>query len=248
MASRPPVRDLFVYASEHFAAHLPVVYVLTVVGRGVDGEPALKGLFVGDDEETFARAAELALEVNLTLLDEPLEKVVVHLAPDTFKSTWIGNKAIYRTRMAIADGGELVILAPGVRQFGEDPDIDRIIRAHGYVTTPEILERVRNSPDLQSNLSAAAHLIHGSSEGRFTITYSPGGLDRAEVERANYRYLSPARALERYPPGLLKDGWNDLSGGERVFYISNPAMGLWAHRARFATGAGGSVRAEAARR
>ena len=231
---RTPVRDLFLYASEHFAAHLPVVYVLTVVGAGMGGEPALRGLFVGDDEATFARAAELALEVNLTLLEEPLDRVVVHLDPTTFKSTWIGNKAIYRTRMAIADGGELVILAPGVRQFGEDPDIDRIIRAHGYLSTPEVLERVEKSPELQANLSAAAHLIHGSSEGRFTITYAPGGLSEAEVVRAQFRYLRPEAALARYPVGRLREGWNELAGGERIYFISNPALGLWAHRVRFA--------------
>ena len=223
-----PVRDLLVYAARRFAAHLPVVHVLTVVGWGTGNEPVLKGLFVGDDEETFARAAELSLEVNLTLLEEPLEKVVVYLDPATFKSTWVGNKAIYRTRMAMADGGELVVLAPGVRQFGEDPGIDRLVRAHGYFSTEDVLERVRQSPELAENLAAAAH-----AEGRFTITGSPAGLGPAEVERVNYRYLSPGKALERYPPDRLRDGYNELPGGERVYYISNPAMGLWANRSRF---------------
>jgi len=230
---RTPVRDLLEQA-ERFIAQLPVVYVLTVVGRGPAGQPALKGLYVGDDQETFKQAAAHALQENLSLLEEPLEKVVVYLDPETFKSTWIGNKAIYRTRMAIADGGELVILAPGVRQFGEDPEIDRIIRKHGYFTTEEILERVERDAELQSNLSAAAHLIHGSSEGRFTVTYCPGGLTQAEVERANYRYLSPAKAFELYPPARLRDGYNALPAGQRIYYVSNPAMGLWAHRARFA--------------
>ena len=228
-----PVRDLLDYASRRFAARLPVVHVLTVVGWGTRGEPVLRGLFIGDDREAFRRAAQLSLEVNLTVLEEPLEKVVVYLDPATFKSTWIGNKAIYRSRMAIADGGELIVVAPGVQRFGEDPDIDRIIRAHGYFTTGEVLERVQKNRELAENLAAAAHLIHGSSEGRFTITYAPGGLDRSEVERANYRYLSLARALERYPPEELRDGFNELRGGERVYYIPNPAMGLWASRARF---------------
>jgi nickel-dependent lactate racemase len=233
-----PVRALFNYASEHFATQLPVVYVLTVVGAGEHGAPELRGLFVGDDHATFARAAAMALEVNFTLLDEPLRKVVVFLNPGEFKSTWLGNKAIYRTRMAIADGGELVILAPGVRQFGEDPEIDRLIRAYGYYTTPKILDLVRRNADLQASLSAAAHLIHGSSEERFTITYCPSGLSRGEVERANFRYGDPVEVGRRYDPGVLRDGWNVLPDGERIFFISNPAMGLWAHRGRFAATAG----------
>jgi nickel-dependent lactate racemase len=239
-----PVRALFDEASERFAAQVPVVYVLTVVGAGSRGEPVLRGLFVGDDRATFDRAAAMSLNVNFTMVDEPLAKVVVYLNPGEFKSTWLGNKAIYRTRMAIADGGELVILAPGVRHFGEDPEIDRLIRAYGYYTTPEILELVRKNADLQDSLSAAAHLIHGSSEGRFTITYCPGGLTRAEVERANFRYGDPAKMARRYDPAALGDGWNVLPDGERIFFVSNPAMGLWAHRSRFDTGdrAGGAKR------
>ncbi len=235
-----PVRALLDHASEHFAAHLPVIYVLTVVGAGANGEPVLRGLFVGDDLATFARAAAMSLDVNFTLLDQPLGKVVVYLNPEEFKSTWLGNKAIYRTRMAIADGGELIILAPGVRQFGEDPEIDRLIRAYGYYTTPEILELVHKNADLQASLSAAAHLIHGSSEGRFTITYCPGGLGRAEVERANFRYGNPVEMAKRYDPSVLHDGWNVLPDGERIFYVSNPAMGLWAYRGRFAAADGAS--------
>ncbi len=227
-----PVRTLFERGAERFAAHLPVVYVLTVVATGAAGAPELRGLYVGDDCTVYERAARQALEVNVTLVDQPLAKVVVYLDPEEYRSTWLGNKAIYRTRMAIADGGELLVLAPGVRAFGEDPEIDRLIRAHGYLTTPEILERVRSSPELQQSLSAAAHLIHGSSEGRFSITYSPGGLGRAEIEHANYRYAAPA-ATARYDPRTLRDGWNVLPDGERCFYVSNPAMGLWAHRSRF---------------
>ena len=231
-----PVRMLFDEASEQFLAQLPVVYVLTVVGAAERGQPVLRGLFVGDDNATFARAAAMALDVNLTLLDEPPDKVVVYLNAEEFKSTWLGNKAIYRTRMAIADGGELLILAPGVSRFGEDAEIDRLIRSYGYFTTPEVLELVRQNTDLQRSLGAAAHLIHGSSEGRFTITYCPGGLGRVEIERVNYRYGDLSTMVRRYDPGVLRAGWNVLPDGEQIFYVPNPAMGLWAHRSRFVEG------------
>jgi nickel-dependent lactate racemase len=228
-----PVRRVLNYASLHFASQLPIVHVLTVVAQGEDGTLKVRGLFIGDDEECFSLAAALSLKVNFQMLDEPLQKVVVYLDPSEFKSTWLGNKSVYRTRMAIADGGELIVLAPGLKEFGEDKQIDALIRKFGYVGTPTVLRLVREAPDLRDNLSAAAHLIHGSSEGRFSITYCPGYLTREEIEGVNFRYADLRETVKRYDPGKLVDGFNTLSDGERVFYISNPALGLWAHRERF---------------
>ena len=227
-----PVRRVLNYASEHFASALPIVYVLTVVGRKDDGTLAVRGLFIGDDEACFLKACELSLAVNFEVLSEPLDKVVVYLDPREYKSTWLGNKSIYRTRMAIADGGELVVLAPGLKEFGEDARIDQLIRKYGYLTTPEILEAVDRNEDLRDNLSAAAHLIHGSSENRFTITYCPGALSRKEIESVNFNYADLNEMLQKYSPQALHDGLNTLPNGEHIFYISNPALGLWAYKGK----------------
>ena len=228
-----PVRAVLDYAADHFTKDLPIVYVQTVVGREPDGSLALKGLYVGDDIEVFHLAAALSIKVNLTLVEEPLAKVVVYLDPSEFKSTWLGNKAIYRTRMAIADRGELVVLAPGVRRFGEDPGIDALIRKYGYFTTPRILELVKENADLRESLGVAAHLIHGSTEGRFTVTYCPGGLTKEEVEKAGFCFAPLQVMMKKYDPAFLHDGWNDLPGGERIYYVCNPAVGLWASRRNF---------------
>jgi nickel-dependent lactate racemase len=227
-----PVRQLLNYASEHFINHLPVVYVHTVVSRNEKGDLVVRGLYVGDDAEVFMRAAELSLKVNFTVLDKPLKKVIVYLDPSEFKSTWLGNKSIYRTRMAIADNGELIVLAPGVQEFGEDPEIDRLIRKYGYFGTPETLRKLKENKELGDNLSAAAHLIHGSSEGRFSITFCPGHLTRKEIESVNFRYANQEEMLKKYNPGILKDGLNFTPDGEEVYYISNPAIGLWACKER----------------
>jgi len=227
-----PVRRLLNYASEHFARRLPIVYVLTVVGRNDSGELVTRGLFVGDDAECFELASALSLKVNFVMLDREIKKAVVYLDPTEFRSTWIGNKSVYRTRMALAEGGELIVLAPGVREFGEDPEIDKLIRKYGYPGTPAVLEAVRRNPDLAANLSAAAHLIHGSSGGRFSITYCPGHLTRQEIEGVHFRYSDLEGMLRRYDPSKLKDGYNTVAG-EEIFYISNPALGLWAYGGRF---------------
>ena len=226
-----PVRAVLNYASDHFLRELPIVYVQTVVGRRVDGGLAVRGLFIGDEVECFHRAAELSLKVNFELVPEPIKKAVVYLDPHEFHSTWLGNKAVYRTRMALADGAELIILAPAVREFGEDKCIDALIRKYGYRGTPATLAAVEANADLAAELSAAAHLIHGSSEGRFTITWCPGRLSREEIEGVGFNYGNYAEMSEHYNPDKLSHGYNK-SNGEELFFVSNPGLGLWAHKSR----------------
>ncbi len=228
-----PVRKVLDYASENFADDMPLFYIQTVISKDENGELALRGLFTGDDRECFDLAAKLSLKVNFQLLEQQLQKVVVYLDPAEFKSTWLGNKSIYRTRMAIADEGKLIILAPGLREFGEDEEIDRLIRKYGYRNTPEILDFVDKNQDLAGNLSAAAHLIHGSSEGRFNVTYCPGKLTKEEIESVNYNYADPGEMTGKYNPEKLKDGFNTLPDGEEIFFISNPALGLWSYKEKF---------------
>ena len=228
-----PVRRVLNNASAQFGPALPpILYVLTVVGRAADGRLVMRGLFAGDDPACFEQAAALSLKCNFEMLDRPIRKAVVWLDPAEFRSTWLGNKAVYRTRMAMANGGELLVLAPGVETFGEDPAIDALIRWFGYRGTPRTLDAVREDAELAGNLSAAAHLIHGSSEGRFAITYAPGHLTREEVEGVGYRYEDLVVATEQYRPERMRDGWNVVDG-EEVFFVRNPGQGLWAFRERF---------------
>jgi len=227
-----PVRRVLNYSSEHFAQKMPIVYVLTVVSKNAAGKLVLNGLFIGDDVECFERAAELSLKVNFLMMDREIHKAVVFLDPHEFKSTWLGNKSVYRTRMALADDAELIVLAPGVHEFGEDPTIDRLIRKYGYCGTPATLEAVKSDEALGGNLSAAAHLIHGSSEGRFKIRYCPGHLTREEIEGAHFEYGDLAKYTAKYDPAKLADGWNTVDG-EEIFFISNPGLGLWSYRGRF---------------
>ncbi|GAO30182.1 lactate racemase domain-containing protein [Geofilum rubicundum] len=228
-----PVRKVLNYASDHFAKEMPIIYVQTVIGRNQAGKLVTRGIYIGDDEEVFNLAADLSIKVNFEMVAEPLKKVVVYLDPSEFRSTWLGNKSIYRTRMALADGAELIVLAPALKEFGEDKSIDKLIRRYGYCGTPKTLEYVENNEDMKNNLGAAAHLIHGSSEGRFTVTYCPGHLTKEEIESVHFKYADLAEMTKLYDPTQLKDGFNTMPDGEEIFYISNPAVGLWAHKDRF---------------
>ena len=221
-----PVRQMFDYTEENFLNELPLAYILTVT-ETKEQNTTLQGLFIGDERDLFSQAVAKSQTCNLDMLSEPLKKVVVYLDPSEFRSTWLGNKAVYRTRMAMADDGELIIIAPGVRMFGEDPEIDRLIRSFGYKTSGEILSAVDSGGEIAQNLSVAAHLIHGSSEDRFKITYAVQHLTEEEIRGVNYNYLPYAEAVAQYNIEQLTDGHNTVNG-EEIFYISNPALGLWA--------------------
>lgn len=223
-----PVRKVFDYAEENFINHLPLMYVLTVT-TNTEGRLDIHGLFIGRERKLFEEAVKLSRERNLTYVNRPLKKVVVYLDEREFKSTWLGNKAVYRTRMAIADGGELLVLAPGIRKFGEDDKNDILIRKFGYVGRENVLKLCEEHDELRKNLSVAAHLIHGSSDDRFTITYAVENITREEIEGVNFKYLKLSDALEIYNPLNLKDGFNTMQDGEEIFYISNPALGLWVY-------------------
>lgn len=221
-----PVRALLNEAEDCLLAHLPMMYILTVRAKNAVGQLVTRGLFAGNDRENYVRAARLSRQVNIFKTPR-LKKVVVYLDPGEFQSTWLGNKAIYRTRMALADNGELLILAPGLIEFGEAVINERMIRRYGYHGTPATLQAVAEDAELRNSLGAAAHLIHGSSEGRFAITYAPGGLSRADIEGVGFRYADLKTALARYNPAKLADGFNTLPDGEEFYYVSNPALGLW---------------------
>lgn len=225
-----PVRKLYDYAEDHFLKSVDVDYILTVNSTEVNKETGttdLLGLYLGWDKDIFKWAVKLSQRHNITKVSEPLEKVVVYMDEKEFKSTWLSCKAIYRTRLAIADGGELIVIAPGLKEFGEYEEVDQLIRKYGYRGSEQIRKEVENNADLKNNLSAAAHLIHGSTEGRFEVTFATDKLSREEIEGVNHNYLPLDKALARYPISQFDSGFNTLINAERVYYIDNPTTGLW---------------------
>lgn len=224
-----PLRKILNRAADLFLTHRPVVYVLTVVESTRDQGPVVRGLYVGDDHSVFFMAGELASQVNCFRLPEAPKKMVVWMDPTKYKKTWVANKAIYRTRMAIAEGGSLVVVAPGVEKFGEHADVDGLIRRYGYRPTQRIMELVESQSDLRANLSIAAHLMHGSSEERFRIEYCAGKMTKEEIESVGYEFGDCDYALAEYRYEELQDGWHESRSGEPFYFVRNPGLGLWMH-------------------
>ena len=221
-----PVRQVFDWAAERFLRGLPIVYALTVVTAEA-GRDCLRGLYIGDRRDAFEAAVETSRRENIFWLNKPLQRAVCYMEPQEFRSFWLANKSIYRTRMAMADGGQLVVLAPAVERFGEDAAMDRLLRKYGYHGTPATLKAVQENADLSENLSAAAHLIHGSTEGRFEVYYAAPRMSRREIETAGFRWMDWEKASARY--GALPEGYSRDADGE-LYYIPNPALGLWRTR------------------
>ena len=223
-----PARKVYDYAQQHFIdGKLPLVYLQTVTTREND-TLKLHGLYIGESRKPFEKAAELAQKLNIVHVDHRAKKVVTYLDPEELKTTWVGNKGIYRTRMKVADGGELIVLAPGVIAFGENEEMDKMTRKYGYTGTEHILELYRQGV-FEGRLMSAAHLMQGSTEGRFTVTYAtkPENLSKEEIESVGYQWADYNEITKRYNPETLKEGWNVLPDGEEVYFVGTPALGLW---------------------
>ena len=221
-----PLRQCYNKAEEDFLGFLPDCYFEVTMAYDENDVLGHTGVYVGDDLDVYLDAARASREQNVTVVP-PLKKIVAVMQGDEFYSTWVANKAIYRTRMAMADGGELLIIAPGLRRFGEQPDVDELIRKYGYSGTENVMRLWKTEPILQDLTHGTAHLIHGSSEGRFRITYAPGALSKEEIESVCFGYADLEATLKRYDPKKMKNGFNVMPDGEEVYYIATPSAGLW---------------------
>ena len=221
-----PPRRLFDYAQKHMLDALPLTFILTVMDQQ-DGGDIYKGVFIGKERDAFEAAVALSREVNINHVERPVKKCVVWMDPHSYHSTWVTNKAIYRTQKMVAEDGEIIVIAPGVHTFGENDLADQAIRKYGYRPREEMLELYRNDPLLSSNMSLAGHLIRSVPSLNTKLTYCTDKLTREEVEHAGFCHLSVAEAMAAYPCEDWKTGWKTLPNGEEIYFVRNAALGLW---------------------
>jgi len=224
-----PVRKILDYAENKFLQNINISYILTVNTTEINPKTHLTnllGIYIGKERNVFEKAVKASQKFNITYLDKPVQKMVVYMDKNEFKTTWLACKAIYRTRLVIEEGGELIVLAPGLKKFGENQNIDKLIRKYGYMGKKKILKYVNESKELKDNLAVAAHLIHGSTNGRFSVTFATDKLSKEELMNVNFKHMSYKKAKEIYMPTKLKYGYNKLNN-LKIFFIENPATGLW---------------------
>lgn len=221
-----PPRRLFDYAQKNMLDALPLTFVLTVMSQQ-GGKDVYRGIFIGKERETFEQAAVLSQKVNITHVEKQVKKCVVWMDPHSYHSTWVTNKAIYRTQKMVAEDGEIIVIAPGVCVFGENDLADKAIRKYGYRPREEMLELYQSDPLLRGNMSLAGHLIRSVPSSRTKITYCTNKLTREEIEHANFCYMTVEEALEAYPCEDWETGWKTLPNGEEIYFVRNAALGLW---------------------
>lgn len=221
-----PPRKLFDYAQKHMLDKLPITFVLTVMSQEEGGD-VYKGVFISEERDAFEQAVALSQQVNITHVEKPVKKCVVWMDPHSYHSTWVGNKAIYRTQKMVEEDGEIIVIAPGVHTFGENDLADQAIRKYGYRPREEMLELYKTDPLLSSNMSLAGHLIRSVPSPKTKITYCTNKLTREEIEHANYCYMTVEEAMERYPCENWETGWKTLPNGEEIYFVRNAALGLW---------------------
>ena len=228
-----PVRNILNYMSQNFIQKLPITYLMTVRGPDNNGYIVNRGIFAGDDQECYLEGARLCQQVNIKMLDKDYKKVIAFLDPEEFKSVWVGNKALLRTMMCIADGGELIIICPGIRAFAENSFADSFIRKYGYRSKQELLDIVEKSGEMEDYMLPLSQMILSDTGKRFKVTYAAKDISREELESVYCNWISYEDVIKKYDPESLQEGENILPDGEEIFYVHKPAQGLWSEINRF---------------
>ena len=205
------VRDVVDAAFDRFVEPLvPVLWVLTVVEDvgAVDGAARpvrRRRRHDASGGAAFRAAADLARRTNIDIVDEPLDRVACWLDPVEMRSTWLGNKAVYRTRMAIADGGELIVLAPGVdalRRGPGDRHADPPPRLPGHAGDPRRRRAtIPNWPPTSVPRPTSCTAAPRAGSGSSGAPTRPRALTRDEVEAVGYEWRPLRDELEHLGVG-----------------------------------------------
>ncbi len=212
----------------------PILFLNTVLNPNKQADRRLihigAGLVTKDQpiDSTFASAAQVAVETNIFDLKAKFNEVIAYLEPKIYRSTWIGNKAIYRSRLLIADNATLRVVAPGVDRFGEDPSIDDTLRRYGY-RGYEAIRQMKVDGALDGNLAAAAHILHSSTFDRFKVEYVAPKLGREEMEAVGFLY-GEGDAISGGQSQPSHDGEEDVLyevDDDGRLHIYHPGVALW---------------------
>jgi nickel-dependent lactate racemase len=188
------VKDTAVRRVIHRAAKL-VPKPITCIALVVRGE-ALHGIWCGDYEEAWSKAADLSAKLEIINVPHGFQRVL-SMPSEIYDDLWTAAKAMYKTEPAIADGGEVVIYAPHLREVSFTHG--RVIDQVGY----HVLEYFTKQPERFASVPGMikAHSTHvkgegaydaerGSERARIRVTLATG-IPEERCRRVNLGYLDP---------------------------------------------------------
>jgi nickel-dependent lactate racemase len=188
------VKDTAVRRVIHRAARL-VPKPITCIALVVQGE-ALHGIWCGDHEEAWSKAADLSAKLRIIEVPHGFQRVL-SMPSEIYDDLWTAAKAMYKTEPAIADGGEVVIYAPHLSEisFTHGALIDQV----GY----HVLEYFTKQPERFASVPGMvrAHSTHVKGEGSYDVesgTERPRirvtlatGISEERCRRVSLEYLDP---------------------------------------------------------
>jgi nickel-dependent lactate racemase len=188
------VKDTAVRRVIHRAAELvpkPIMCIALVV-RG----PSLHGIWCGDYQEAWSKAADISADLEIIHVPSGFQRVL-SMPSEIYDDLWTAAKAMYKTEPAIADGGEVVIYAPHLREISFTHG--RVINQVGY----HVLEYFTKQPERFASVPGVikAHSTHvkgegtydvesGAERGRIRVTLATG-IPEERCRRVNLEYLDP---------------------------------------------------------
>jgi len=141
----------------------------------------LHGLFYGSPETAWSQAAELSSRVHIKRVPRPFRQVL-SCAPAMYDELWVAGKCMYKLEPVVADGGELIIYAPHLKEISatHGPLIEQVgYHVRDYFTRQ--WDRFKEVP-----WGVLAHSTHVRGTGTFA-----DGIERPRVQVTLATGLSP---------------------------------------------------------
>jgi len=128
----------------------------------VDPDKRLAGLFAGSPEGAWDLASELSRQRHITYKDQPF-RTILSCAPTMYDELWTAGKCMYKLEPVLADGGELIIYAPHLREVCVSHGAH--IEAIGYHCRDYFLKQWAQFKDVPTGV--LAHSTHVRGIGTF---------------------------------------------------------------------------------
>jgi lactate racemase len=155
----------------------------------------ISGVFFGTPEEAFSAAADLSAQVHVHWIATPYRQVL-SVMPSMYDEIWVGAKGMYKMEPAIADGGEVIIYAPHIREFSVVHG--KVIREIGYHVRDYFVKQWERFKDYpwgvlahSTHLRGIGSYENGIEHPRIQVTLATA-IPEEECRRVNLGYCNPA--------------------------------------------------------